>query len=87
MDRESSSFYRGRSTYGGVWKWRGAGISGERAAQQAEGIEVPPSRTPVDSGNQGEHGKAQRRPGGINLTSGRGVGARSFGFTKLIWML
>ncbi len=66
---------------------RGAGGYGERVARQAEGIEVPPSRIPVDSGNQGEHGKAQRGPGLMKPTSGRGVAARSLGLTKFTWML
>ncbi len=37
---ESTRFYRGTSSYVGLWRWRGVGGLGERAAQQAEGIEV-----------------------------------------------
>ncbi len=73
-ERECSGFSRGTSTYGGVWRWCGAGISGERAAQQAEGIEV-------------KRGRGQPELESLELTSGRGVASRSLGLTKLIWML
>ncbi len=45
----------------GVRRRCGAGISGERAAQQAEGIEVPPSRILVDSGDTVKTDRRDRR--------------------------